>query len=72
MVEGIQYVGDISSIRWKIFCTDVSCHEHGRGASQYTGGHAECRILCFRLSTKKCLIHCMHENMEIARFFAEL
>ena len=33
MVEGIQYGGGISSIRWKIFSTDVSHH-------QYSGGHA--------------------------------
>ena len=33
MVEGIQYGGDISSIRWKIFSTDVSHHQCGGGAS---------------------------------------
>ena len=32
MVEGIQYGGDISSIRWKIFSTDVSHHQYGGGA----------------------------------------
>ena len=32
MVEGIQYGGGISSIRWKIFSTDVSHHQYG-GAS---------------------------------------
>ena len=33
MAEGIQYGGGISSIRWKIFSTDVSHHHYGRGAS---------------------------------------
>ena len=33
MVEGIQYGGGISSIRWKIFGTDVSHHQYGGGAS---------------------------------------
>ena len=33
MVEGIHYGGGISSIRWKIFSTDVSHHQYGRGAS---------------------------------------
>ena len=33
MVEGIQYGGGISSIRWKIFNTDVSYHQYGGGAS---------------------------------------
>ena len=33
MVEGIQYGGGISSIRWKIFSTDVSNHQYGGGAS---------------------------------------
>ena len=33
MVEGIQYGGGISSIRWKIFSTDVSHHQYGGGAS---------------------------------------
>ena len=32
MVEGIQYGGGISSIRWKIFSTDVSHHQCGGGA----------------------------------------
>ena len=33
MVEGIQYGGGISSIKWKIFSTDVSHHQYGGGAS---------------------------------------
>ena len=33
MVKGIQYGGGISSIRWKIFSTDVSHHQYGGGAS---------------------------------------
>ena len=33
MVEGIQYGGGISSIRWKIFSTDVSHHQYEGGAS---------------------------------------
>ena len=33
MEEGIQYGGGISSIRWKIFGTDVSHHQYGGGAS---------------------------------------
>ena len=33
MVEGIQYGGGISSIRWKIFSTDVSHHQYGGDAS---------------------------------------
>ena len=33
MVEGIQYGGGISSIRWKIFSTDASHHQYGGGAS---------------------------------------
>ena len=33
MVEGIQYGGDISSIRWKIFGTDVSHHQYGGASS---------------------------------------
>ena len=33
MVEGIQYGGGISPIRWKIFSTDVSHHQYGRCAS---------------------------------------
>ena len=32
MVEGIQYGGGISSIRWKIFSTDASHHQYGGGA----------------------------------------
>ena len=32
MVEGIQYGGGISSVRWKIFSTDVSHHQY-EGAS---------------------------------------
>ena len=31
MVKGIQYGGRISSIRWKIFSTDVSHHQYGGG-----------------------------------------
>ena len=37
MVEGIQYGGGISSIRWKIFSTDVAHHQYG-GHHQYSGG----------------------------------
>ena len=37
MVEGIQYGGGISSIRWKICSTDVS---HEEVHHQYSGGHA--------------------------------
>ena len=33
MVEGIQYGGGISSIRWKIINTGVSYHQYGGGAS---------------------------------------
>ena len=33
MVEGIQYRGGISSIRWKIFSKDASHHQYGGGAS---------------------------------------
>ena len=33
MVEGIQYKGGISSIRWKIISTDVSHHQYEGGAS---------------------------------------
>ena len=33
MLEGIQYGGGISSIRWKVFSTDVSRDQYGRGAS---------------------------------------
>ena len=33
MVEGIQYGGGISSIRWKIFSTDVSPHQYREGTS---------------------------------------
>ena len=33
MVEGIQYGRGISSIRWKIFSTDVSHHQYEGGAS---------------------------------------
>ena len=32
MVEGIQYGGGISPMRWKIFSTDVSHHQCGGGA----------------------------------------
>ena len=32
MVEGIQYGGGISSIRWKIFSKDVSHDQYGGGA----------------------------------------
>ena len=43
MVEGIQYGGGISSIRWKIFSTDVSHHQH----HQYSGGYVvwTCHII---------------------------
>ena len=33
MVEGIQYGGGISSVRWKIFGTDMSHHQYGGDAS---------------------------------------
>ena len=33
MVEGIRYGGGISSIRWKIFSTDVSHHQYEGGVS---------------------------------------
>ena len=33
MVEGIQYGGGMSSVRWKIFSTNVSHHQYGGGAS---------------------------------------
>ena len=33
MVEGIQYGGGISSIRWKIFSTDVSHRQYGGTSS---------------------------------------
>ena len=33
MVESIQYGGGISSIKWKIFSTDVSHHQYEGGAS---------------------------------------
>ena len=33
MVEGIQYGGGISSIRWKIFSIDVSRHQYEGGTS---------------------------------------
>ena len=33
MLEGIQYGGGISLIRWKIFSTDVSHHQYGGSAS---------------------------------------
>ena len=41
MVEGIQYGGGISSIRWKIFSTDGEVHH------QYSRGHAiwTCHII---------------------------
>ena len=44
MVEGIQYGGGISSMRWKIFSTDVS---HQEVRHQYSGGHAvwTCHII---------------------------
>ena len=32
-MEGIQYGRGISSVRWKIFSTDVSHHQYGGGAS---------------------------------------
>ena len=40
MVGGIQYGGGISSIKWKIFSTDVRHHQYGGGDHQYSGGHA--------------------------------
>ena len=33
MVEGIQYGGGISSVRWKIFSTNVSHHQYGGASS---------------------------------------
>ena len=46
MVEGIQYGGRISSIRWEIFSTDVS-HFSMEVHHQYSGGHAvwTCHII---------------------------
>ena len=40
MVEGIQYGGGISSIRWKIFSTNVSTISMEEVHHQYSGGHA--------------------------------
>ena len=54
MEKGIQYGGGISSIRWKIFSTDVTHYQYGGSASsvqwragsidlshhQYRGGRA--------------------------------
>ena len=31
MVEGIHYGGGVSSIRWKIFSTDMLHHQYGGG-----------------------------------------
>ena len=33
MVEGIQYGGGISSVRWKILSTDVAHHQYGGASS---------------------------------------
>ena len=38
MVESIQYGGGISSVRWKVFITDVSYHQYGGVHHQYSGG----------------------------------
>ena len=35
MVEGIQYAGGISPIKWKIFSTDVSHHQYGASSVQW-------------------------------------
>ena len=40
MLEGIQYGGGISSIRWKVFNTDVSHSSYGGGASSVQWRHA--------------------------------
>ena len=40
MVEGILYGGGISSIRWKIFSTDVSHLSRKEVHHQYSGVHA--------------------------------
>ena len=47
MVEGIQYGGGISSIRWKIFSTDVSHHQYRGGASsvQWRACSMDCDII---------------------------
>ena len=47
MVETIQYGGSISSIRWRIFSTDVSHHQYGGVHHQYSGGYAvwTCHII---------------------------
>ena len=47
MVEGIQYGGGTSPIRWKIISTDVSHHQYGGMHHQYSGGHAvwTCHII---------------------------
>ena len=47
MVEGIQYGGGISLIRWKIFSTDASHHQYGGGASSLQWRHAvwTCHII---------------------------
>ena len=47
MVESIQYGGGISSIRWKIFGTDVSHHQYGGGESsvQWRACSMTCHII---------------------------
>ena len=47
MVEGIQYGGGISSIRWKIFSTDVSTISMEEVHDQYSRGHGvwTCHII---------------------------
>ena len=51
MVKGIQYEGGISSIRWRIFSTDMSQHQYGVGTSSVQWKHALCT--CHVISTKK-------------------
>ena len=47
MVESIQHGGGISSIRWKIFSTDVSHHQYGEGESlvQWRACSVDCDII---------------------------
>ena len=47
MVEGIQYGRGISSIKWKIFSTDVSHNQYGGGASsaQWRAAAWTCHII---------------------------
>ena len=47
MVEGVQFGGGISSIRWKIFSTDVSHNQYGGSASsvQWRARFWTCHII---------------------------